>query len=112
MTLQDIPVEFEFLKTVQEVEKKRPFRVSYGLVMRSGNTTQDIGKPGIDPFMKHNPFVVLREHIVINDTKIVDILRGYDPEETYHVTKDQFAKACQVRMLIEFDAILYILTRS
>ncbi len=44
VVLQGIPVEFEFLKLVEEVQKKREFTVMHGPVLWSGNTPQDIGQ--------------------------------------------------------------------
>ena len=93
---QDIPVEYEFKKLVEQIQKKRSFRVLHGTVLRSGNTSDDINKAQVNPNPKQNPLVVLREHIVINDTRIVDILRQYDPQETYSVTTDHFALALKV----------------
>ncbi len=44
-SFQGIPVEFEFLKLVEEVQYKRNnFTVCYGPVLWSGNTPQDIGE--------------------------------------------------------------------
>jgi hypothetical protein len=94
--IQDIPVEFEFLRLVTEIKKKRPFNVIHGSLLRSGNTTSDIGKASIDPISNNDPLLILREHIVVNDTRIFDILKRYDEQETYSVEPEQFAAALQV----------------
>lgn len=47
---KDVPVEYEYLRTVIELKKVRPnFTEVHGPVMRSGNTNSDVGKPSIDP---------------------------------------------------------------
>ena len=94
--LQECPVEYEFLQTVKELENKRTFKVLHGTVMRSGNTTSDIGKPAIDPHQRENPLLVLKEHIVVNDIRILDILKEYDTEQTYSVSQNEFASALEV----------------
>ena len=47
-----------------------------------------------------NPLMVLREHIVITDTKILELLQKYDTEHTYTVTQEEFSTALQVRRLL------------
>ena len=65
--------------------------------MRSGNTVEDLKKPGIDPYpATPDPLIVLQEHIVVNDLRIIDILKQYDTEKTLFVTKEQFADALEV----------------
>ena len=41
--------------------------------------------------------MVLREHIVISDARILELLQKYDTEHTYTVTKEEFSTALQVR---------------
>ena len=91
-------MEFEFLKLVTEIKKKRTFDVIHGPVLRSGNTATDIGRPSVDPMLNKDPLLILREHIVVNDTRIFDILKRYDDAETYSVEPQQFASALQVNM--------------
>ena len=54
-----------------------------------------VGKPAIDPYPK-NPLLILREHIVVNDFRIIDMLQKADTEGTLSVTPDQFAEALEV----------------
>ena len=42
--------------------------------------------------------MVLREHIVITDTKILELLQKYDTEHTYTVTQEEFSTALQVHV--------------
>ncbi|XP_074657398.1 uncharacterized protein LOC141910602 [Tubulanus polymorphus] len=92
LDLTDIPVEFEFIRIVEEIQMKRQFQVVHGNLMRSGNTTADIGKPGVDPNVK-DPLIVLKEHIVVNDLRIVDALKKFDPGDTLCVSPDNFMQA-------------------
>ncbi|KAL5008650.1 hypothetical protein ScPMuIL_014231 [Solemya velum] len=94
LDLTDIPVEFEFLRICEDIKLKKPdFKVIHGYVMRSGNTIDDIGKPSIDPFKKTEPVLVLREHIVINDDRVVNVLQRYDTDANQTVTSDEFLAA-------------------
>lgn len=93
LDLTDVPVEFEFLQLTEEIKHKRPeITIQYGPVLRSGNTTEDLGKSGIDP-KKKAPVMVLKEHILINDMRLLDILKRYDPDETFTVDPQQFMSA-------------------
>ena len=97
---QDIPVEYEFLRVSEEVARRREgFTATHGPVLRSGNTPEDIGKPAIDPYPK-DPLIVLRDHIVVNDFRILDILKRHDAEGMLSVTPEQFTIALEVRRLI------------
>lgn len=95
---QDVEVEYEFLRVAEDTKMKRPnFVVKHGLVMRAGNTLDDLGKPGIDPFKKKkDPVVILNEHIVVNDLRLVDILQRYDPSGAFSVTPEDFLTALEV----------------
>ncbi|KAK2180714.1 hypothetical protein NP493_430g03017 [Ridgeia piscesae] len=96
LDLKDIPVEYEFLAIVDEIRKKRPdFEVVYGSVMRSGNTPEDIGKRAVDPSAPKDPLLVLQEHLIVNDTRILDILAKFDPDDTKNVTPEQFTSALE-----------------
>ena len=89
-------MEYEFLKLCENIKMKRPnFKVKYGPVLRSGNTSDDLGKTGIDPFKKEDPVVVLQEHIVVNDMRLVDILKRNDPDNTLEVTPEVFMSALE-----------------
>ena len=113
---QDIEVEYEFLRVLEDTKMKRPnFVCKYGPVMRAGNTLDDIGKPAIDPFSKKKePVVILQEHIVVNDGRLVDILKRYDPTGTFSVTPEDFMAALEVRLssLCRMDALLFHSTVS
>ena len=66
--------------------------------MWSGNTADELNKRQVNPNPK-SPLVVLREHIIINDKRIVDILKQYDEHETYNVSTEDFAKALKVSVV-------------
>ena len=84
------------MKTIEEIRKRREMTAAYGPVLRSGNTPEDIGKPAVDPYPK-NPLIVLREHIVVNDFRILDILQKYDTDDSHSVTPEEFTLALEVR---------------
>lgn len=97
---QDVPVEFEFLRICEDIRMKRPeFKVSHGPILRSGNTMEDLGKPAIDPFKRKDPIMVLQDHIVVNDMRLLDILKRHDPEGNLMVTPEQFVAALDVSIL-------------
>ena len=87
------------MRTVKEIESKRTFKVLHGPVLRSGNTADDLGKPAIDPFKLSNPLLILKEHIVVNDIRIIDLLKEYDTEQNMSVSRDQFTTALEVSAL-------------
>ncbi|XP_060069058.1 leucine-rich repeat-containing protein 74B-like [Ylistrum balloti] len=94
LDLTDVPVEFEFLRICEDIKMKRPnFKVTHGPILRSGNTMEDLGKPAIDPFKRKDPVMVLQDHIVVNDMRLLDILKRHDPDETLQVTPEQFMAA-------------------
>ena len=66
--------------------------------MRSGNTPEDIGKRAVDPSAPKDPLLVLQEHLIVNDTRILDILAKFDPDDTKNVTPEQFTSALEVRV--------------
>ena len=79
--------------------KRANFVCKYGPVMCAGNTLDDIGKPAIDPFnKKKEPVVILQEHIIVNDVRLVDILKRYDPTGAFSVTPEDFMAALEVRL--------------
>ena len=57
-----------------------------------------VGKMGIDPYPK-SPLLVLREHIVINDFRLIDLIQKADEDGKLSVTPEQFAAALQVNGL-------------
>lgn len=96
---QDVPVEFEFLRIIEDIKAKRPnFKVVHGPILRVGNTTEDLGKPAIDPNprRKKDPIMVLDQHIVVNDFRLLDILKRYDPDNSMTLEPQQFLAACEV----------------
>ncbi|XP_076464233.1 uncharacterized protein LOC143296277 [Babylonia areolata] len=97
LDLSDIEVEYEFLRVLEDTKMKRPnFVCRYGSVMRAGNTIDDLGKPGIDPFKdKKDPVVILQEHIIVNDMRLIDILKRYDPTGNFSVTPEDFMAALE-----------------
>ncbi|PVD26038.1 hypothetical protein C0Q70_13706 [Pomacea canaliculata] len=104
LDLTDVEVEYEFLRVAEDTKMKRPnFVVKHGPVMRAGNTLDDLGKPGIDPFKKKKePVVILNEHIVVNDLRLVDILQRYDPSGAFSVTPEDFLTALE-ELAVPFD---------
>ena len=106
---QDIEVEYEFLRVLEDTKMKRAnFVCKYGPVMRAGNTLDDIGKPAIDPFnKKKEPVVILQEHIIVNDVRLVDILKRYDRTGAFSVTPEDFMAALEVRLSSHFCCSLF-----
>ena len=98
--LQDIPVEYEYLRLVNEIKKSREFEELHGLTMRSGNTPVDIGTAAVDP-EGINPMKLLKQHVVVRDTRALDVLRKLDPEGTLAVTPEVFAEALKVNSFCE-----------
>ena len=85
------------MRLLDAIDRKlADFRSMHGPVLRVGNTAGDIGKRAVDPGRK-DPMIALREHLVVNDTRIVDILKSFDPDDTLTVTSEQFASALEVR---------------
>ncbi|KAK6180809.1 hypothetical protein SNE40_008795 [Patella caerulea] len=94
LDLTDVPVEYEFLRIVEEIKSKKPdFRVIHGPVARSGNTKKDLHKRGINPYRKKEPVVILKEHIMVNDLRLIDILARYDPTGSFCITPEDFVTA-------------------
>ena len=92
-------MEFEFLRIIEDIKAKRPnFKVVHGPILRVGNTTEDLGKPAIDPNprRKKDPIMVLDQHIVVNDFRLLDILKRYDPDNSMTLEPQQFLAACEV----------------
>jgi len=107
--MQDVPVEYEFLRICEEIARKKPnFKVLHGPILRSGNTSEDLGKKAIDPFKKKDPVMVLDEHIVVNDLRLVDILRRHDPDESLCVTPEQFIASLDVSFMQYIYIYIYI----
>ncbi|KAK3093805.1 hypothetical protein FSP39_020448 [Pinctada imbricata] len=104
LDLTDVPVEFEFLRVCEDIKAKRPnIKILHGPVLRAGNTADDLGKPGVDlnP-KKKDPVVVLKEHIVVNDYRLLDILKRYDPEGSMTLEPDHFLAAID-ELAVPFD---------
>lgn len=105
LDLTDVPVEFEFLRIIEDIKAKRPnFKVVHGPILRVGNTTEDLGKPAIDPNprRKKDPIMVLDQHIVVNDFRLLDILKRYDPDNSMTLEPQQFLAACE-ELAIPYD---------
>jgi len=75
-------VEFEFLEVLKSLKSKRDVTVTYGSVLRAGNTSYDLGKRAIDPYGKSKkPVMVLEEHLVINKPqRLRELLQKHYPE--------------------------------
>jgi len=104
LDLTDVPVEYEFLRTLEDIKANRPnFRVRYGPIMRAGNTMDDISKPALDvERMKKEPVVILKEHIVVNDLRLLDILKRYDQDQSLSVTAEDFITALE-ELAVPYD---------
>lgn len=90
-------MEYEFLRICEDIKLKKPnFKVSFGPVLRTGNTADDLSKMGIDPNKKVAPILVLQEHIVVNDMRLLDILKRYDTDQSLQVTPEDFMAAIEV----------------
>ncbi|RUS84970.1 hypothetical protein EGW08_007281 [Elysia chlorotica] len=104
LDLTDVPVEYEFLRTIEDIRSNRPnFRVKHGPLMRAGNTLDDISKPAIDlDRMKKEPVVILKEHIVVNDLRLLDILKRYDEDNSLSISADDFIRALE-ELAVPYD---------
>ncbi|XP_035826749.1 leucine-rich repeat-containing protein 74A [Aplysia californica] len=104
LDLTDVPIEYEFLRTVEDIKTNRPnFRVRYGPIMRAGNTLDDISKPAIDiDRIKKEPVVILKEHIVVNDMRLLDILKRYDEDNSLSITAEDFITALE-ELAVPYD---------
>lgn len=95
--LQDVPIEFEFLRIFEDIKLKKPnFKLIHGPVISSGNTADDLGKRAVHPYKKKEPVLILDEHIVVNDMRLLDILQKYDTDGTFQVTPEDFVRAVEV----------------
>lgn len=96
LDLTDVPIEFEFLRIFEDIKSKKPnFKLTHGPVLSSGNTADDLGKPAVHPYKKKEPVLILDQHIVVNDMRLLDILKKYDPDGAFQVTPDDFVKAVE-----------------
>ncbi|KAK0058388.1 leucine-rich repeat-containing protein 74B [Biomphalaria pfeifferi] len=104
LDLTDVPVEYEFLRTIEDVKSTRPnFRVKHGPIMRAGNTLQDISSPAIDvEKIKKEPVVLLKEHIIVNDFRLLDILKRYDESSTLSISAEDFIAALE-ELAVPYD---------
>ncbi|XP_013417709.1 leucine-rich repeat-containing protein 74B-like [Lingula anatina] len=100
--LSEIPVEFEFLKIVEELKQKRKIEILHGPILSSGNTAEDIGKRAVDPRRKKDPLLVLQEHVVINDSRLVSMLQKYDVDHSLSVSADDFVAVLE-ELQVPFD---------
>ena len=102
---QGNPVEYEFLRTLKEIQSDRKVTVTYGTVLRSGNTTQDLGKPAIGPAGPTKPVMIMEENLIINNTKrLQELFTKYylhaaekgmcDPEELIECLKASDNRTC------------------
>lgn len=103
-SLQDIAVEYEFLRIITDIKsKRRDFQVYYGYVLRSGNTAQDYGKDAIDfdPNAEptSHPLIILQENVVIRDQKLMEALKKCDKEGTYNLSPESFITVIKVSNL-------------
>ncbi|XP_053375061.1 leucine-rich repeat-containing protein 74B-like isoform X2 [Mercenaria mercenaria] len=96
LDLTDVPIEFEFLRIFEDIKTKKPnFKLTHGPVLSSGNTADDLGKPAVHPYKKKEPVLILDQHIVVNDMRLLDILQKYDPDGAFQVTPEDFVRAVE-----------------
>lgn len=89
-------MEYDLLRLCEDIKKKRSgFQVAHGPILRAGNTPEDIGKPGVDPF-RRDPLLVLREHIVTHDLRLQEVLEKYDEDHSYSLNPEDFTTALEV----------------
>ena len=92
-----MPVEFEFLRIFEDIKaKKHNFKLTHGPILNSGNTAEDLGKPAVHPHRRKEPVMILEQHIVVNDMRLLEILKKYDPDGGYTVTPEDFVHAVEV----------------
>lgn len=94
-------MEYEFLRIVKSITHKRPaFRAPHGPMLRAGNSTSDIGKPGIDiARLSERPVMVLNSHLVVNDAeRLRKHLRETMSAEEGSLTADQLIECLQVKL--------------
>ena len=95
-----MPVEFEFLRIFEDVKAKKPnFKLTHGPILNSGNTAEDLGKPAVHPQRRKEPVMILEQHIVVNDMRLLEILKKYDPDGGYTVTPEDFVRAVEVKVI-------------
>lgn len=96
LDLTDVPVEFEFLRIFEDIKAKKPnFKLTHGPILSSGNTAEDLGKPAVHPHRRKEPVMILDQHIVVNDMRLLEILKKYDPDGGYTVTPEDFVHAVE-----------------
>ncbi|ESP02953.1 hypothetical protein LOTGIDRAFT_212481 [Lottia gigantea] len=105
LDLTDIPVEYEFLRIVEDIKAKRKeFQVIHGPIIRSGNTGHDLSKPAIDPYKRKEPVLILDGHIVVNDLRLIEILSRYDPTGCFSVSPEDFITALD-ELAVPYDKL-------
>ncbi|WAR19264.1 LR74A-like protein [Mya arenaria] len=96
LELDDVPIEFEFLRIFEDIKSKKPnFKLIHGPILSSGNTADDLGKPAVHPYKRKEPVLILDQHIIVNDMRLLDILKKYDPQGGFTVTPEEFVKAVE-----------------
>ncbi|XP_052276174.1 leucine-rich repeat-containing protein 74B-like isoform X1 [Dreissena polymorpha] len=96
LDITDVPVEFEFLRIFEDIKMKRPnFKLTHGPIISSGNTKDDLNKPAVHPHKRKEPVLILDQHIVVNDMRLLDILKRYDPDGGYTVSPEDFVRAVE-----------------
>ncbi|XP_052770274.1 leucine-rich repeat-containing protein 74B-like isoform X2 [Mya arenaria] len=96
LDLTDVPIEFEFLRIFEDIKSKKPnFKLIHGPILSSGNTADDLGKPAVHPYKRKEPVLILDQHIIVNDMRLLDILKKYDPQGGFTVTPEEFVKAVE-----------------
>ncbi|GAB1601430.1 leucine-rich repeat-containing protein 74B-like isoform X2, partial [Argonauta hians] len=96
LDLTNISVEYEFLRIVFDIKQKRKFHATYGHILRSGNTMEDIGKKPIEVNSRNQynqSLLILRQSVVVRDPTLMEILQKYDLDSNFTVSPDDFLAA-------------------
>lgn len=98
LDLTENPVEYEFIKAKEELAKQKPLiHILHGPILRAGNTSQDIGKPGVDVLRKSRKSMrFLQEQLSAADTeRLAKLLSARDIGGKHEIMPDELIKVIQ-----------------
>lgn len=77
---------------------KPKFQLYHGMVLRAGNTAEDIGKPAVDILrLSEKPIMVLKGHLTVNrGNRFRQVLAERGVKETDRCTEEKLLMALQV----------------
>ncbi|XP_029643011.1 leucine-rich repeat-containing protein 74B-like isoform X1 [Octopus sinensis] len=96
LDLTDVSVEYEFLRIVFDIKQKKNFKAIFGHILRSGNTTEDIGKKAIEVDSRNQykkSLLILKQSVVVRDPALMETLKKYDTEGNFTITPEDFIAA-------------------